>query len=135
MAARAVPDGYTLIVGSGSYAANAAVYKPSYDPVSGITPIAEIGFSPFIVSIHPSVPARTLPELIAYARQQPGKLSYGSSGKGGVTHLATELLTSMSGLKLVHVPYKASSLALTDLLGGQIQLVVGSMLPTLPYLR
>jgi tripartite-type tricarboxylate transporter receptor subunit TctC len=135
MAARAAPDGYTLIVGSGSYAANAAVYRLPYDPVQGIAPIAEIGFSPFIVSVHPSVPVRTLPELIAHARQYPGKLAYGSSGNGGVTHLATELLASMGGLKLVHVPYKASSLALTDLLGGQIQLVVGSMLPTLPHMK
>jgi tripartite-type tricarboxylate transporter receptor subunit TctC len=136
MAARAAPDGYTLIVGSGSYAANVAVYKPPYDPVTGITPIAEIGFSPFIVSVHPSVPVRSLKELIAHARQNPGRLAYGSSGNGGVTHLATELLATMAGgLKLTHVPYKASSLALTDLVGGHTQLVVGSMLPTLPQVK
>jgi tripartite-type tricarboxylate transporter receptor subunit TctC len=135
MAARATPDGYTLIVGSGSYAANAAIYKSSYDSVTGVTPIVEIGFSPFIVSVHPSIPARTLKELIAHARQNAGKLAYGSSGQGGITHLATELMATMSGIKLVHVPYKASSLALTDLLGGQIQVVVGSMLPTLPHVK
>jgi tripartite-type tricarboxylate transporter receptor subunit TctC len=136
MAARAAPDGYTLIVGSGSYAANVAVYKPSYHPVTGITAIVEFGFSPFIVSVHPSVPARSLKELIAHARQNPGRLAYGSSGNGGVTHLATELLATMGGgLKLTHVPYKASSLALIDLIGGQIQVVVGSMLPTLPHVK
>ena len=135
MAARAAPDGYTLIVGSGSYAANVAVYKPPYDPVTGITPIVEIGYSPFIVS-GASVRACAHDEGADRARApEPGKLTYGSSGNGGVTHLATELLASMAGLKLVHVPYKASSLALTDLVGGQIQLVVGSMLPTLPHVK
>ena len=135
IAAKAAPDGYTLIVVSGSYAANAALYKPAFDPVTGIAPIVEIGFSPFIVSVHPSVAAKSIQELIALARPKPGQLSYGSSGTGGITHLATELMSSMAKIKMVHIPYKASASALTDLIGGQIQLVVGSMLPTLPHVR
>ena len=135
IAAKAAPDGYTLIVVSGSYAANAALYKPAFDPVTGIAPIVEVGFSPFIVSVHPSVAAKSIQELIALARPKPGQLAYGSSGTGGITHLATELMSSMAQIKMVHVPYKASSSALIDLIGGQIQLIVGSMLPTLPHVR
>jgi tripartite-type tricarboxylate transporter receptor subunit TctC len=135
IAAKAAPDGYTLIVVSGSYAANAALYKPAFDAVTGIAPIVEIGFSPFIVAVHPSVAAKSIQELIALARPKPGQLSYGSSGTGGITHLATELMNSMAKIKMVHIPYKASASALTDLIGGQIQLVVGSMLPTLPHVR
>ena len=135
IAAKAAPDGYTLILVSGSYAANAALYKPAFDPVSGIAPIAEVGFSPFIVSVHPSVAAKSIQELIALARPKSGQLAYGSSGTGGITHLATELMSSMARIKMVHIPYKASASALIDLIGGQIQLVVGSMLPTLPHVR
>ena len=135
IAAKATPDGYTIIVVSGSYAANAALYKPAFDPVTGIAPIVEIGFSPFIVSVHPGVPAKSVKELIAHAQQNPGRLTYGSSGTGGITHLATELFASLGNIKLVHVPYKSSAIVLTDLIGGQIQLIVGSMLPTLPHVR
>ena len=135
IAAKAAPDGYTLILVSGSYAANAAVYKSAHDPVTGIAPIIEIGYSPFLVSVHPAVPAKSIKELVAHARQHPGKITYGSSGTGGITHLATELLAATGGVKLVHVPYKSSALALTEMLGGQIQMIVGSMLPTLPHVR
>jgi tripartite-type tricarboxylate transporter receptor subunit TctC len=135
IAAKAVPDGYTLICVSGSYAANAALYKPAFDAVTGIAPIVEVGFSPFIVSVHPSVAAKSIQELIALARPKPGQLTYGSSGTGGITHLATELMASMGKIKMVHIPYKASSAALVDVIGGQIQLIVGSMLPTLPHVR
>jgi tripartite-type tricarboxylate transporter receptor subunit TctC len=135
IAAKAAPDGYTLILVSGSYAANAALYKPAFDPVTGIAPIVEVGFSPFIVSVHPSVAAKSIQELIALARPKPGQLAYGSSGTGGITHLATELMSSMAQIKMVHIPYKSSANALTELIGGQTQLIVGSMLPTLPHVR
>jgi tripartite-type tricarboxylate transporter receptor subunit TctC len=135
IAAKAAPDGYTLFCASGSYAANAALYKPAFDAVTGIAPIVEVGFSPFIVSVHPSVPAKSIQELIALARPKPGQLTYGSSGTGGITHLATELMASMAKIKMVHIPYKASSAALIDVIGGQVQLIVGSMLPTLPHVR
>src|SRR6185295_1397179 len=116
IAAKAAPDGYTLFCASGSYAANAALYKPAFDAVSGIAPIVEVGFSPFIVSVHPSVPAKSIQELIALARPKPGQLTYGSSGTGGITHLATELMASMGKIKMVHIPYKASSAALVDVI-------------------
>jgi tripartite-type tricarboxylate transporter receptor subunit TctC len=135
IAQKAPPDGYTIITISGSYAANAALYKSSKTPATAVAPIVEIGFSPFLVSVHPSIPARTIKELIAHARQNPGKLSYGSGGTGSITHLATELLGLTGGVKWVHVPYKASALALVDLVGGQTQFIVGSMLPTLPHIK
>jgi tripartite-type tricarboxylate transporter receptor subunit TctC len=135
IAARAAPDGYTIITISGSFATNAVVYKSAYDPATGVAPIVEIGFSPFLVAINPSVPARSLKEFMAYARQNTGKLTYGTGGTGSITHLATELLASTGGVKLVHVPYKASAIALTNMVGGQIHLVVGSMLPTLPHVK
>jgi len=135
IAQRAPPDGYTIITISGSYAANAALYKSSREPATAVATIVEIGFSPFLIAVHPSVPARSLKELMAHSRQVPAKLSYGTGGTGSITHLATELLAMTGGVKWVHVPYKASALALVDLVGGQTQLIVGSMLPTLPHVR
>src|SRR5882672_9202508 len=135
IAQKAPPDGYTLITISGSYAANAALYKSSREPATAVATLIEIGFSPFLVAVHPSIPARTLKELIAHSRQVQGKLSYGTGGTGSITHLATELLALDGGVKWVHVPYKASALALVDLVAGQTQLIVGSMLPTLPHVR
>jgi tripartite-type tricarboxylate transporter receptor subunit TctC len=135
IAQKAPPDGYTLITISGSYAANAALYKSSREPATAVATIIEIGFSPFLIAVHPSVPARTLKELMALSKQTQGKLSYGTGGTGSITHLATELLALTGGVKWVHVPYKASALALVDLVGGQTQLIVGSMLPTLPHIK
>jgi tripartite-type tricarboxylate transporter receptor subunit TctC len=135
IAQKAPPDGYTLITISGSYASNAAFYKSSREPATAVATIIEIGFSPFLVAVHPSIPARSIKELIAYSKQAPGKLSYGTGGTGSITHLATELLGLMGGVKWVHVPYKASALALFDLVAGQTQFIVGSMLPTLPHVR
>jgi len=133
IAQKAPPDGYTLITISGSYAANAALYKSSREPATAVATIIEIGFSPFLVAVHPSIPARTVKELIAHAKQ--GNLSYGTGGTGSITHLATELLALRGGVKWLHVPYKASALALVDLVAGQTQFIVGSMLPTLPHVR
>jgi len=135
IARKAAPDGYTLITISGSYSANAALYKTSREPATAVATIVEIGFSPFLVAVHPSLPARSLKELIAYAKQNPGKLTYGTGGTGSITHLATELLALVGGVRWVHAPYKASALALVDLVGGQTQFIVGSMLPTLPHIK
>jgi len=134
-AAKAAPDGYTLIVNSGSYAANAALYKSTSVPPSAFAPVVEIGFSPFLVAVHPSIPARTIAELMSQSRQAQARLSYGTGGVGSITHLATELLALRGGVRWVHVPYKASALALVDLVAGQTQLIVGSMLPTLPHIK
>jgi len=135
LAVRAAPDGYTMIFGAASYATNAALYKLPYDPVKDITPVSLACLSGYLVSVHPSVPVKSTKELIAYAKQNPGKLNYGSSGVGGLAHLATELFAMMSEVKINHVPYKGTGPALSDLLGGHIQLVFGSVTATLPHVR
>jgi tripartite-type tricarboxylate transporter receptor subunit TctC len=132
-AARANPDGYTMMLVVGAYAANAALYKLPYDPVNDVAPIALIGESSYMVALHPSVPIKGIKELIAYDKANPGKLNYGSGGSGGAIHLATELFNQMAGTKLTHVPYKGSGPALNDLLGGQIQLAIGTMPSTIPH--
>jgi tripartite-type tricarboxylate transporter receptor subunit TctC len=134
-AARATPDGYTLIMVSGSYATNAALFKLPYDPVNDIVPIALIGETAFLVCLHPAVPIKSVSELVAYAKAKPGALNYGSTGTGGITHLATELFDMMAGTKMTHVPYKGTGPALNDLLGGQIQLIFGSAPSMIPQVR
>src|ERR1035437_199923 len=129
---RGTPDGYTLIMVSASYSTNAAIFKLPYDPVNDITPIALIGESGFMVALHPSVPAKSIKELIALAKAKPNSLNYASTGTGGITHLATELFNMMANTKMVHVPYKGTGAALTDLLGGQVQLIFGSMPSMVP---
>jgi tripartite-type tricarboxylate transporter receptor subunit TctC len=129
---RAVPDGYTLAMVSGSYGANAALFKLPYDPINDITPISLIGETGFLVSLHPGVPAKTIPELIAMAKAKPNSLNYASTGTGGITHLATELFDIMAGTKMTHVPYKGTGPALTDVLGGQVQLIFGALPAMVP---
>ncbi len=135
MAVRASPDGYTMIVVSSSYASNAALYKLPYDPVSDVAPVALIGETAFVVALHPSVPVAGIRELIAYDKGNPGKLNYGTGGIGGGNHLATELFNQMAGTRMTHVPYKGGGLALTDLLGAQIQVFFGGMLGVLPQVK
>ncbi len=127
---RATPDGYTMIMVSASYSTNAALFKLPYDPINDISPIALIGESGFMVALHPSVQAKTIKELIALAKASPNSLNYASTGTGGITHLATELFNLMADTKMTHVPYKGTGAALSDLLGGQVQLIFGSM-PTM----
>ena len=134
-AVRAVPDGYTMIMVSGSYAANSALFKLPYDPVNDVQAIAQIGDTGFVVGLHPGVPARSIKELIALDKAKPGSFNYGSTGTGGITHLATELFNQMAGTKLVHVPYKGTGPALNDVLGGQIQLIFGSMPALVPQAK
>ncbi len=126
-AVRANPDGYTMLVAASSYAANAALAPLPYDPVDDVTPIIFLGDTGFVVSVHPSVPVKSIKELIAYDKANPGKLNYGSGGAGSTTHLATELFNQMAGTRMVHVPYKGSGPALNDLVGGQVQLVAVSL--------
>ncbi len=134
-AVRAAPDGYTLIMVSGSYATNAALFKLPYDPVNDILPIALIGETAFLISLHPAVPVKSVKELIALAKAKPGSINYGSTGTGGITHLASELFDLMAGTKMTHVPYKGTGPALNDLLGGQIQLIFGSAPSMIPQVR
>ncbi len=135
IAARANPDGYTLITVPASYAANAALYKLPYDPVKGIAPIAMITTGPLILTVHLSVQAANLQEFIALARAKPGALNFGSSGTGSFSHLAAEFFRQLSKTDMVHVPYKSAGPALTDLLGGQIQVFFGSGPSTGAHIR
>src|SRR5688500_13515358 len=107
-AVRAQADGYTLIMVSGSYATNAAVYKLAYDPINDIQPISIIGESAFVLVVHPSVAAKTPQELISLAKAKPGALNYGSTGAGGITHLGSELFDLLAGTRTTHVPYKGT---------------------------
>ena len=126
MAVRAIPDGYTLGIVSGSIATTAAAYKLPFDPVKDFAPISMLGEAGFLLTLNPAVPAKTTQELITYAKANPGKIAYGSSGTGGTSHLVGELFDLMAGTQMTHVPYKSSGPALTDMLGGQIQMIYGS---------
>src|SRR5262245_28344798 len=126
--ARAAPDGYTLMIASSSYATNAAVSRLAFDPIRDVTPIALVGVAPLVLVVHPSVTARSIGELVALARAQPGRLKFGSSGTGASPHLAGELFKASAGINLLHVPYKGSGPALIDTLSGQIDMTFISML-------
>ncbi len=135
MAVRAAPDGYTVIMVSGSYGTNAALYKLPYDPVKDIQPLVMIGESGFALALHPSVPVKSVAEIITYAKANPGKLNYASTGTGGITHLSTELFDLMAGTKMTHIPYKGTGPALSDLIGGQVQVLFGSFPATIPHVK
>jgi tripartite-type tricarboxylate transporter receptor subunit TctC len=123
--AKSSPDGYTLLLASQTNAISATLYaKLPYDPIEDFVPISLIGREPGVVVVNPSVPVKTLQELIAYVKERPGKIDYASSGNGSGQHLFTALLASMTGMKMNHVPYRGSGQATTDLIGGQVQLAI-----------
>ena len=123
--ARAAPDGQTLLIGTvGTQAINAALYpKLPYDPIRDFTPIAVVGLAPVAVVVHPAQPMTRLADLVALAKKMPGKLNYGSAGAGTPGHLTGEMFKAAAGIDIQHVPYKGSAPALTDLIGGQIQIM------------
>jgi tripartite-type tricarboxylate transporter receptor subunit TctC len=133
IAVRSDPDGYTLILVSGSYGANPALHDLPYDSVTGITPIILIGTTGLLVSMHPSVPIKTMKELIAHARANPGKLNFGSAGVGGLGHLAQELFRLQTKVDITHVPYKGSGPVMTALLSGEVASSFSSMVPSIPH--
>jgi tripartite-type tricarboxylate transporter receptor subunit TctC len=134
-AVKSAPDGYTLLLVAGSYTVNPSLYKLSFDPVNDITPIIQLSQGPFVVAVHPSVPANNLKELIELARRQPDKLSYASAGSGSITHLASELFLDMAKIKIVHIPYKGTGPALNDTIAGSTQLIFGSVSTTLQFIK
>ena len=134
-AVRAAADGYTMLMTASTHAANAALLKLPYDPVNDLTPIVFIGDAAYLFMLHPSVPARSVKELMAHDKANPGKLNYGTAGTGSTTHLATELFNHMAGTRMAHVPYKGIGPALNDLIGGQIQLVLPSLPVAIPQLK
>jgi tripartite-type tricarboxylate transporter receptor subunit TctC len=132
----AAPDGYTILLANVSNAINAALYENlKFNFIRDIAPIAGIITVPATIVLHPSVPAKTVPEFIAYAKANPGKISMASSGIGGASHLAGELFKMMTGVNLVHIPYRGNGPALTDLLGGQVQVMFVSTPSSIEYIR
>ncbi|MDB5880044.1 MAG: hypothetical protein JWQ41_3458 [Variovorax sp.] len=135
--ARAAPDGQTLLFGtSGPLAINSSLYrKVNYDPVKSFAPVIQVGHLPNILVVNPAVPAKNVSELIAYAKSNPGKLSYASSGNGASSHLAGVLFNASAGVDLQHIPYKGTGPALNDLLGGQVNMSFTDVLTALPYVK
>jgi tripartite-type tricarboxylate transporter receptor subunit TctC len=135
--AKSAPDGYTLLLASvGGLAVNTNLYKGlTYHPLRDFAPVTWATSQSNVLVVHPSVPAKTVKELIAFAKAQPGKVIYGSSGAGNAGHLAAELFSTMAGVKMVHVPYKGGAPAMVDLLAGQIQLIFSSAPTSVPQVK
>jgi tripartite-type tricarboxylate transporter receptor subunit TctC len=135
-AARSAPDGYTITLIPSGHAVNASLYrKLPYDSVKDFTPITLAGTSPLILAVHPSIPAQNVKELVALAKVRPGQLSYGTAGIGSSGHLAGALFETMTGTTLMHIPYKGMSLAVNDLLGGQVPMTFGTSLSVVPHVH
>jgi tripartite-type tricarboxylate transporter receptor subunit TctC len=131
----APPDGYTLLLVGSPNAINATLYERlDFNFIRDIAPVAGFMRGALVLVVHPSVPARTLPEFIAYAKANPRKLSYGSGGVGGITHITAELFKMMAGVEMVHVPYRGVAPALTDLLGGQVQALFANPAQSIPHM-
>ncbi len=132
---RSAPDGYTLLLLASSYASNAVLNRLPYDPIKGLQPIILLGETGFLIAMNPSVPVKSIKELIDFAKAKPGTLNYASPGVGSSPHLTFELLKSMTRIDVVHVPYKGSGLAITDLLGGQVQMMITGLISLIPYVK
>ncbi|MPZ43535.1 MAG: tripartite tricarboxylate transporter substrate binding protein [Betaproteobacteria bacterium] len=136
-AARSAPDGYTLYIGGITSLAMAphTHSKLPYDPFKDFVPITKLTQQPVMLMVHPVLPARSVKEFVALAKAKPGALDYASSGIGGSGHLAGELFKSVAGINMVHVPYKSAAPALTDLVAGQVQVMFGTLLASVPHIR
>jgi len=134
--AKSRPDGYTLLLISTPHTANSTLYKKlPYDPNKDFAPIARLATAPLLISVYPGLPVKTLSDLIAYAKANPGKLNYVSSGVGSSQHLVSELFEIRAGISMTHVPYKGAGAALTDVAAGHAQVSVGTVLQALPHVK
>jgi tripartite-type tricarboxylate transporter receptor subunit TctC len=133
--ARSPADGYTLVMTTNSHVITPFQRKLSYDPVKDFAPVTQTAFTPNLLVVHPSLPVKTVKEFVALARAHGGQLSFGSSGTGTSPYLAMELFKSMTGVNIVHVPYKGTGAAVIDLMGGHVQVMFGSVSGTLPHVR
>jgi tripartite-type tricarboxylate transporter receptor subunit TctC len=136
MVARAAPDGYTLLMYSSSAVSMATLNgQLNFNPVQDIAPVASIARAPLVMLVNPSFPSKTVPEFIAYAKANPGKIVMASSGAGGTNHLAGALLNAMAGVEMLHVPYRGDAPALADLIGGQVQVYFGTLFGSIEFIR
>lgn len=134
--AKSPPDGYTWLLGANNiFVTNPHVGKTPFDVFKDFSPVTQVALVPFVLAVHPSVPARNVTELVEYAKRNPDKLNYGSSGNGSPQQLASEMLNHAAGIKIQHVPYKGAVPAITDLLGGRIQVFIGAVNSLLPHVR
>jgi tripartite-type tricarboxylate transporter receptor subunit TctC len=135
IASKADPDGYTLLIVSIAHAVNPALYKLPYDPIKAFTPIALLATGPNVLAVNPALPAKSVAELIALAKRDPGKLEYASAGIGSFQHLGGELFKLMAGVSLLHVPYKGGGPAMQDVIGGQVKIIFSSLVQTSPFIK
>ncbi|MCC6533889.1 MAG: tripartite tricarboxylate transporter substrate binding protein [Burkholderiales bacterium] len=136
IAAKSNPDGYTMLIISAAYAFGPSMYqKLPFDPVKAFVPVAKIGNGPNVVSIFPGLPARTAKELIALAKAKPGQLNFASSGVGSSVHLASELFKSMAAIDIVHIPFKGGFPAMVDVMSGNSQIIIGTLVQALPHIK
>jgi len=134
--ARAAPDGYTLLMVPVTYAVTPSLFsKMTYDVEKDLAPVAQVAAAPFILVVHPTLPVKSVKDLITLARSRPGQLNFASASTGGMPHLAGELFNSMTGVKMVHIPYKGAAPATTDLLSGQVTLMFNNMLSAMPQVK
>ena len=134
--AKSPPDGHTMLVVPAGYAANPALYKNlPYDQARDLAPVSHLASGPLVLVVHPSLPAKTVKEFIALAKSQPGAINCGSAGVGSLPHLSLELFNLMSGVKIIHIPYKGSGAAIADVLGGQVPVYFMNILQSLPLIK
>ncbi len=135
VASRAPADGHTLLMVSTTYSMNPAIHKLPFDPVKSFIPIAQIASGANVIATHPAFPVKTVKDLIALAKAKPGHIRYATSGIGGFNHFGGELFNSMAGVKLGHIPYKGGGPSMIDVMSGQVEVLFGTLIQTLPHLR
>jgi tripartite-type tricarboxylate transporter receptor subunit TctC len=135
IALKSAPDGHVLLLTSGSYTVAPSLYKLRYDPITDMTPIVQPDDGPFVIVTHPSLPVKSVKQLVALAKTRPGQITYASSGQGSISHLSTELLSLVAGVKMTHVPYKGTGLSVSDTVAGHIQVMFAAVASAVPQVK